>query len=308
LDQLSKEIITRLSTIFDDSVAITFTPKKSDGIPAIEEFIKIHGQIIHSLNLKGFEYNIDDELIKKLIQSTPNLCELFISCFDLTGEGLGELGTLKNLKILNLASSGLTQLPENLPAGLSTLILSHCYRLKQLPENLPASLTTLNLSFCCNLTKLPKNLPAGLTLFNPSYCCKITKLPKTLPAGLESLDFSGCYCLTKLPKALPAGLRSLYLINCNDLNDNARLKAFSSMLDKNFDQGLSLLSNFAISDKIKLREILLPRLEKKFTDPSIIPERLLLIANFIYPNHNLLGLHEEHPLMQEAINIILIND
>ena len=144
-------------------------------------------------------------------------------------------------------------------------------------------LTALDLSRC-SLTALPGAWPAGLTELNLSGCSSLTALPGAWPAGLTRLNLSWCSSLTALPGAWPAGLTELDLSRCDSLSDDSRLAALSFFLDQNFDQGMKLLSGFAIKDSAKLQELLVPKLEKKLADQTTNPDELLVAANFIYKN------------------------
>ncbi len=103
---------------------------------------------------------------------------------------------------LNVGESGLTALPDCLPAHITTLVIPHNNYLTSLPT-LPSGLEVLTVSDN-QLTSLPP-LPAGLEVLTVSDN-QLTSLPP-LPAGLQTLTVSGNQ-LTSLPP-LPAGLEVL---------------------------------------------------------------------------------------------------
>ncbi|WP_031605248.1 NEL-type E3 ubiquitin ligase domain-containing protein [Salmonella enterica] len=103
---------------------------------------------------------------------------------------------------LNVGESGLTALPDCLPAHITTLVIPHNNYLTSLPT-LPSGLEVLTVEDN-QLTSLPP-LPAGLELLTVSGN-QLTSLPP-LPAGLQMLLVAGNQ-LTSLPP-LPAGLQML---------------------------------------------------------------------------------------------------
>ncbi|EFQ8978986.1 E3 ubiquitin--protein ligase, partial [Salmonella enterica subsp. enterica serovar Kaneshie] len=103
---------------------------------------------------------------------------------------------------LNVGESGLTALPDCLPAHITTLVIPHNNYLTSLPT-LPSGLEVLTVEDN-QLTSLPP-LPAGLEWLTVSGN-QLTSLPP-LPAGLEWLTVAGNQ-LTSLPP-LPAGLQML---------------------------------------------------------------------------------------------------
>ncbi|WP_079834951.1 NEL-type E3 ubiquitin ligase domain-containing protein [Salmonella enterica] len=103
---------------------------------------------------------------------------------------------------LNVGESGLTALPDCLPAHITTLVIPHNNYLTSLPT-LPSGLEVLTVEDN-QLTSLPP-LPAGLELLTVSGN-QLTSLPP-LPAGLQMLSVAGNQ-LTSLPP-LPAGLQVL---------------------------------------------------------------------------------------------------
>ncbi|HHW8623200.1 TPA: type III secretion system effector E3 ubiquitin transferase SspH2 [Salmonella enterica] len=103
---------------------------------------------------------------------------------------------------LNVGESGLTALPDCLPAHITTLVIPHNNYLTSLPT-LPSGLEVLTVEDN-QLTSLPP-LPAGLVVLTVSGN-QLTSLPP-LPAGLVVLTVSGNQ-LTSLPP-LPAGLQML---------------------------------------------------------------------------------------------------
>ncbi|EEJ1482967.1 E3 ubiquitin--protein ligase [Salmonella enterica subsp. enterica serovar Sanjuan] len=103
---------------------------------------------------------------------------------------------------LNVGESGLTALPDCLPAHITTLVIPHNNYLTSLPP-LPAGLEVLTVEGN-QLTSLPP-LPAGLQMLSIAGN-QLTCLPP-LPAGLQMLLVAGNQ-LTSLP-LLPAGLQVL---------------------------------------------------------------------------------------------------
>lgn len=239
--------------------------------------------------------------LKDLPELPASLTSLNLSrCLILTE--LPELPSV--LTTINLSEcKGLTELPE-LPSGLTELNLMSCISLTKLPK-LPSGLRGLNLLICSNITELPE-LPSGLTVLKLKWCEGLNELPE-LPSTLTELDLSLCKGLTVLPE-LPSSLTSLGLSDCESLSDEVKITVLSKLLDQDFFQGLKLAIGFDIEDKARFIELIFPRLEQKMADPSTSPDKLLKLANYIYFNHVSLGLHDEHPLMQEAINIVAINE
>ncbi|ENS3478530.1 E3 ubiquitin--protein ligase [Salmonella enterica] len=123
---------------------------------------------------------------------------------------------------LNVGESGLTALPDCLPAHITTLVIPHNNYLTSLPT-LPSGLEVLTVEDN-QLTSLPP-LPAGLELLTVSGN-QLTSLPP-LPAGLQMLLVAGNQ-LTSLPP-LPAGLQML-LVAGNQLTSLPPLPAGLQML------------------------------------------------------------------------------
>ncbi|EBM6074904.1 type III secretion system effector E3 ubiquitin transferase SspH2 [Salmonella enterica] len=153
---------------------------------------------------------------------------------------------------LNVGESGLTALPDRLPAHITTLVIPHNNYLTSLPP-LPAGLVVLTvsgnqltslpplpaglqtLSVAGNqLTSLPP-LPAGLQMLLVARN-QLTSLPP-LPAGLQMLSVAGNQ-LTRLPP-LPAGLRRL-LVAGNQLTSLPPLPAGLQVLSVSDNQLTSL--------------------------------------------------------------------
>ncbi|WP_079841321.1 NEL-type E3 ubiquitin ligase domain-containing protein [Salmonella enterica] len=105
---------------------------------------------------------------------------------------------------LNVGESGLTALPDCLPAHITTLVIPHNNYLTSLPT-LPSGLEVLTVEDN-QLTSLPP-LPAGLQMLLVAGN-QLTSLPP-LPAGLQTLSVARNQ-LTSLPP-LPAGLEVLSL-------------------------------------------------------------------------------------------------
>ncbi|EBW5413315.1 hypothetical protein DPS87_23595, partial [Salmonella enterica subsp. enterica serovar Bonn] len=103
---------------------------------------------------------------------------------------------------LNVGESGLTALPDCLPAHITTLVIPHNNYLTSLPT-LPSGLEVLTVEDN-QLTSLPP-LPAGLQTLSVARN-QLTSLPP-LPSGLQMLSVEGNQ-LTSLPP-LPAGLQML---------------------------------------------------------------------------------------------------
>ncbi|EDU9622883.1 type III secretion system effector E3 ubiquitin transferase SspH2 [Salmonella enterica subsp. enterica] len=123
---------------------------------------------------------------------------------------------------LNVGESGLTALPDCLPAHITTLVIPHNNYLTSLPT-LPSGLEVLTVEDN-QLTSLPP-LPAGLVVLTVSGN-QLTSLPP-LPAGLQTLSVAGNQ-LTSLPP-LPAGLQML-LVARNQLTSLPPLPAGLQML------------------------------------------------------------------------------
>ncbi|ECI0371100.1 E3 ubiquitin--protein ligase [Salmonella enterica] len=123
---------------------------------------------------------------------------------------------------LNVGESGLTALPDCLPAHITTLVIPHNNYLTSLPT-LPSGLEVLTVEDN-QLTSLPP-LPSGLEVLTVEDN-QLTSLPP-LPAGLVVLTVSGNQ-LTSLPP-LPEGLQTLSV----DANPQlARLPALPSGLQR----------------------------------------------------------------------------
>ncbi|MBA2727996.1 MAG: hypothetical protein H0U49_07475 [Parachlamydiaceae bacterium] len=305
LEEISEKI-TNLSKVFENKIEIAYFPISPNSCPIVgyvKNFIKEQGKSIRSLNLTRLPGKDREDFAKQFIKSCPNL-EQFICENNITIESLEELSHLKSLTRLELSwCSGLTALPAKLPESLTYLYLSGCSDLTALPAKLSESLTYLCLSGCSDLTALPAKLPESLT----------------------HLDLSDCLGLTALPARLPESLTYLSLSNCHGLTEDIRLSALSSILSNNVEQGLKLIYSFNIVDQNKLfksiaeglagaplqpdqnpRDALINALQDKLSDQTIQPSTLWVLARYIYDNHNELLLHEEHPLLQEANEIILL--
>ncbi|HAK2174488.1 TPA: type III secretion system effector SspH3 [Salmonella enterica] len=123
---------------------------------------------------------------------------------------------------LNVGESGLTALPDRLPAHITTLVIPHNNYLTSLPT-LPSGLEVLTVEDN-QLTSLPL-LPSGLEVLTVEDN-QLTSLPP-LPAGLVVLTVSGNQ-LTSLPP-LPAGLQTLSVAG-NQLTSLPPLPAGLQML------------------------------------------------------------------------------
>ncbi len=123
---------------------------------------------------------------------------------------------------LSVGESGLTALPDCLPAHITTLVIPHNNYLTSLPT-LPSGLEVLTVEDN-QLTSLPP-LPSGLEVLTVEDN-QLTSLPP-LPAGLVVLTVSGNQ-LTSLPP-LPAGLQTLSVAG-NQLTSLPPLPAGLQML------------------------------------------------------------------------------
>ncbi|EAA7090436.1 TPA: E3 ubiquitin--protein ligase [Salmonella enterica] len=123
---------------------------------------------------------------------------------------------------LNVGESGLTALPDCLPAHITTLVIPHNNYLTSLPT-LPSGLEVLTVEDN-QLTSLPL-LPAGLKLLTVSGN-QLTSLPP-LPTGLQMLSIARNQ-LTSLPP-LPTGLQML-LVARNQLTSLPPLPSGLQML------------------------------------------------------------------------------
>ncbi|EEC6153388.1 E3 ubiquitin--protein ligase [Salmonella enterica] len=133
---------------------------------------------------------------------------------------------------LNVGESGLTALPDCLPAHITTLVIPHNNYLTSLPT-LPSGLEVLTVEDN-QLTSLPP-LPSGLEVLTVEDN-QLTSLPP-LPAGLVVLTVAGNQ-LTRLPP-LPAGLRRL-LVAGNQLTSLPPLPAGLQVLSVSDNQLTSL--------------------------------------------------------------------
>ncbi|EAB5055248.1 E3 ubiquitin--protein ligase [Salmonella enterica] len=133
---------------------------------------------------------------------------------------------------LNVGESGLTALPDCLPAHITTLVIPHNNYLTSLPP-LPSGLEVFTVEDN-QLTSLPP-LPAGLKLLTVSGN-QLTSLPP-LPAGLQMLSIAGNQ-LTSLPP-LPAGLQMLSIAG-NQLTSLPPLPAGLQVLSVSDNQLTSL--------------------------------------------------------------------
>ncbi|WP_139781332.1 NEL-type E3 ubiquitin ligase domain-containing protein [Salmonella enterica] len=133
---------------------------------------------------------------------------------------------------LNVGESGLTALPDRLPAHITTLVIPHNNYLTSLPT-LPSGLEVLTVEDN-QLTSLPP-LPSGLEVLTVEDN-QLTSLPP-LPAGLAVLTVSGNQ-LTSLPP-LPAGLQTLSVAG-NQLTSLPPLPAGLQVLSVSDNQLTSL--------------------------------------------------------------------
>ncbi len=108
---------------------------------------------------------------------------------------------------LHCHSAGITNVPDNLPDSLKILDLQHNSGLSSLPESLPALLEELNVGYC-RLEHLPQNLPASLRILIAPMNL-LERLTESLPASIEKLDVSYNCGLATLPSSPPASLKEL---------------------------------------------------------------------------------------------------
>ncbi|MDJ8413210.1 E3 ubiquitin--protein ligase [Salmonella enterica] len=109
---------------------------------------------------------------------------------------------------LNVGESGLTALPDRLPAHITTLVIPHNNYLTSLPL-LPAGLELLTLERNPQLVRLPP-LPEGLQTLSVDANPQLTRLP-ALPSGLQRL-YARNNQLTRLPESI-TGLSSEASVN-----------------------------------------------------------------------------------------------
>ncbi|EBR0563117.1 E3 ubiquitin--protein ligase [Salmonella enterica] len=108
---------------------------------------------------------------------------------------------------LNVGESGLTALPDCLPAHITTLVIPHNNYLTSLPT-LPSGLEVLTVEDN-QLTSLPP-LPEGLQTLSVDANPQLTRLP-ALPSGLQRL-YARNNQLTRLPESI-TGLSSEASVN-----------------------------------------------------------------------------------------------
>ncbi|EMO0954344.1 E3 ubiquitin--protein ligase [Salmonella enterica subsp. enterica serovar Bredeney] len=108
---------------------------------------------------------------------------------------------------LNVGESGLTALPDCLPAHITTLVIPHNNYLTSLPT-LPSGLEVLTVEDN-QLTSLPP-LPEGLQTLSVDANPQLTRLP-ALPSGLQRL-YARNNQLTRLPESI-TGLSSEAIVN-----------------------------------------------------------------------------------------------
>ncbi len=141
-------------------------------------------------------------------------------------------------------SRSLTRLPDNLPAGLTSLHAEECF-FRRLPDHLPASLVNLNVAENW-LTRLPDHLPAGLRTLNVGLNPSLTALPEQLPESLELLFAESCG-LTHLPEHLPASLQEL------DVRGNRLTRLPESLTAPRSTPCIIELSNNPLAERVRNR-------------------------------------------------------
>jgi len=229
----------------------------------------------------------------------------------------------EGLKKLDLSGSFVQTLPV-LPKSLKELYLRNCNSLTMLPI-IPNNLKILDLSKLGGLGELP-NLPNSLEELNLHDSTNLKRLPSELPWHLKKLNLSRCRSLEQLPITFPADLENLDLGECKSLSDQSRESAFiRNLREHGLEYALKLEPQLQIQNQNKVfqriaetlnndefleegedpRKALLDALENKLSD--IEDPDNLFIAQYIENSRGKLGLHDEHPLMQQSIEIISIH-
>src|SRR4029077_7269188 len=145
--------------------------------------------------------------------------------------------------------------------------------------------------------------------------------------SLTILNLFRCSGLTALPNKLPDSLTKLVLFGCTSLTEEVHRQALFSLLRSNLEKGLRFIDSdsFEITDQNTLyrgiaegligeslppnqhpRDALVDALEKKLSSESGDSAQVAL-AKFISNHQNRLLLHDEHPLMQNAVEILSSN-
>ncbi|XP_026442948.1 disease resistance protein RGA2-like [Papaver somniferum] len=215
-----------------------------------------HLRYFHISGLKLISMH-DDESITKLY----NLQTLVLSGCASVHNVLKNMGSLKNLRFLDISSSDIKKLPDSVTSlcNLQRLDLSHCKSLTTFPnsvtclkylkflvmcftpiEELPgfiinlANLQTLDVNGCEKLKSLPKNVAglSNLRIFEFKNCPLVEALPEDFGAfcQLRSLDLEGTG-IKVLPDSCSNlhNLEVLHLCHCElprDVKNFTKLKKF----------------------------------------------------------------------------------
>jgi len=109
--------------------------------------------------------------------------------------------------------------------------------------------------WCRELEILPK-LPVDLKSFEFMDNWVLTEMPDVLPKGLLSFKISGG--ITSIPHPLPNELLNCD-VNCVNMKDDHRLEILSSLLDRDFAQGIKFSLYLGIKDSKKLKSLILKK-------------------------------------------------
>ncbi|MBA2368359.1 MAG: hypothetical protein H0V82_04960 [Candidatus Protochlamydia sp.] len=205
--------------------------------------LRKHGSKLRSLNLGARQIN--DNLLKELIEHCPNLCHLFIKSNKVSDQGLAHLKGLSALQTLSL--DGCTKITDaglahiNGLSGLKTLNLNKCRKITDAGLahlSKLSALQKLNLKECTitDADLAPLKGLAALKTLNLDECVRISDAGlvhlRELYA-LQTLNLGGCTItdagLVHL-KELYA-LQTLNLSDCNDITDAglAHLRRLSAL-------------------------------------------------------------------------------
>jgi len=182
-----------------------------------------------SVNLVGYENEIDDSLIHNLEERLPKLRHLFIPYASITDIGLGHLSTLQNLASLNLHWCD----------KITNTGLGHLSKLR--------NLASLNLSGCDKITDTGLghlSTLQNLASLNLHWCDKITDIGLghlSKLRNLASLNLHWCDKITDIGLGHLSKLRNLASLNLREC-------------DKITDTGLGHLSTLQNLASLNLRE------------------------------------------------------
>lgn len=125
--------IQMIAALFEDRI---LNISYSGPLPLPDPFLKQFGHIIYTLDLRNHR-EINDVVLDNLITCCPTLESLILNSKSLVGQGLGNISSLNNLRILNLCGAApLEVFPEKLPCSIEKIILTSCSILK-LPVTWP---------------------------------------------------------------------------------------------------------------------------------------------------------------------------